>query len=70
MDNKEKDMKRPLDEEIIPEELEEKVSGGTGINGCYINMAFGINTPDFLNNAERLSCKQGCEGCPQFLKQK
>lgn len=63
MSNKENDVKRPLDEEIIPEELEEKVSGGTGINGCYynsafgvntafgINMAFGVNTPNFLYNA-------------------
>jgi len=58
MNSKENDMKRPLDEEVIPEELEEKVNGGTGINGCYLNTAYGVNTAfgfnatNFLDNAE------------------
>ncbi|MCR5137634.1 MAG: hypothetical protein K6C12_11210 [Oscillospiraceae bacterium] len=56
MNNRENDTKRPLDAEKLPEEYEEKIVGGTGINGfnfnagyginaCRINMPFGINTP-------------------------
>jgi hypothetical protein len=52
MNNKENDMKRPLDEEVIPEELVEKVSGGTGVDECYLNTAYGVNTAYAFNTSK------------------